>query len=203
MLDRAEARQQLGLPPHGRSIAWIGRLVPIKGPDLFMRALSGIRRSDWTACVIGDGPERPAMEAIARSSGVADRVRFAGLVHEAARYLAAFDLLVLSSRSEGTPIVVLEAMGAEVPVVATAVGGVSELLGGDAGGWLVPPEDPLALANAVDQALSDPAAVQSRTRFGRARVESELSLPVWIGRHEAVYHSAIRTRQSARRRSSG
>lgn len=195
---RREARERLGLPADGKVLGWIGRMVPVKGADVFVRSLASLQTTDWTACMIGEGPEIGVVREIVAQSGLEGRVNFAGTVHGASRYLEAFDLLALSSRYEGTPIVALEAMGAGVPIVSTAVGGVPELLGGGAGGWLVPPEDPPALASAMDAVLSLRKEAEARVLFGRTRVESELSVKEWARLHEGVYLQAMAGLRSER-----
>ena len=115
---------------------------------------------------VGDGPERAALVAQAAALGIASRVHFTGMVPEASSILPAFDALVLSSRSEGTPMVLLETIHAGVPIVASAVGGVPDLVPAGSA-LLVPPNDPVALASAIDQALADPGAARTRVR-GRA-----------------------------------
>jgi glycosyltransferase involved in cell wall biosynthesis len=193
-LPRDEARARLGLSPGDRVIGWTGRLIPIKGADVFLRALGLLDTPGWVGCVMGDGPERPALEALAEELGIGDRVRFQGAVQEAARSFAAFDAFVLSSRSEGTPMVLLEAMGAGVPVVATEVGGVPWVVEREREGWLVPSEAPDELARALRAALTDPAEAQARAGRARARVERDFAPDVWIRRHEETYRAAIAVR---------
>ena len=127
-LTRTEARRVLGLPEDGPIVGWVGRLSPEKGPDVLLRAMTLIGVPQAHVSYLGDGPARVALEAqeremVAQESLDSDRVRFHGTVPNAGRLLKAFDVLVLSSRTEGTPMVLFEAMDAEVPVVTTRVGG--------------------------------------------------------------------------------
>jgi glycosyltransferase involved in cell wall biosynthesis len=115
-------------------------------------------------------------------------VKFHGRVPNAATLLRAFDVVVLSSRTEGTPMVLLEAMGAGVPIVATRVGGVPDMLNDDEA-LLVNPEDPRALAEAIRTALADPAASATRAARARARIDAEFSNKAWLERHIALYRS--------------
>lgn len=140
----------------------VARLSAEKGLDVLLRAASLVARSglEFELCVLGDGPERSALEALARELGLAQRVRFEGWqcgadVH--ARILGA-RALVLSSLSEGLPIVIMEALALRRPVIATAVGGISELVVAGECGWLVPPGCAVELADAMRDALTRPEA---------------------------------------------
>jgi glycosyltransferase involved in cell wall biosynthesis len=193
-IDRASAQAALGIDGSSTRIGWVGRLIPIKGPDVFLRALRALASDQpWIASIIGDGPERPASEMLVRSSGLARSVQFHGAMPGAGRIFPAFDLLVLSSRSEGTPMVLFEAMAAGVPIVATAVGGVPDVLG-ERAGWLVPPEDPDALATAIRHAISDPVERSLRAERAMARLNAEFGMELWLERHDAVYRSAMARR---------
>ncbi|HMV34112.1 MAG TPA: glycosyltransferase, partial [Gemmatimonadales bacterium] len=125
-LTRAEARARLGVGPADRLVGWVGRLSREKAADVLLEALA---RVDQVAVVVGDGAEREVLRQQAAALGVAGRVRWAGLVPEAGRYFPAFDCYVLSSRTEGTPIALFEAMAASVPIVTTRVGGVPDVVG--------------------------------------------------------------------------
>lgn len=194
-LSRSEARAVLGLPPGDVPvIGWIGRLIPIKGCDVFLRALAEVGEEPWLASLIGDGPEREHLEELVTRLELGSRVRLHGAIHEAARFMAAFDLFVLSSRSEGTPMVVLEAFGSGTPVVATAVGGVPDLLEEGKAGWLAPPEDPGRLGAAIREALTGKELGLKKGERGRARIEADLGMEAWIQGHLDVYRSAMALR---------
>lgn len=189
-LARDEARRELGLPAEGPAIGWIGRLAHVKGGDTFLDALARLPGDDWSACIIGDGPERDALEARRVELGL-DRVRFAGEIAAAGRLLPAFDLFVLSSRSEGTPMVLLEAMTTGVPITATRVGGVPDVLPGPEVAWTVEAEDPEGLAGAIHDAISDPSERSARAERARARVEAEFGVERWVDRHIELYRAAL------------
>ena len=121
VLDREKARETLGLESTVPIVGWVGRLSPEKGPDVLLRAMRLIGGSQTRVSYVGDGPARSALEAqeaemIANGSLDSDQVRFHGAVLDAGRLLKAFDVLVLSSRTEGTPMVLFEAMDAGVAV---------------------------------------------------------------------------------------
>lgn len=183
-LERAEARRALGLDQTDVPvIGWIGRLSPEKGPDVLVEAAAAsVGGARWV--VIGDGPEGAA--ARERATRLEAPVAFAGLVPAAGRLVKAFDAVVLSSRTEGTPIVALEAMAAGVPVVATRVGGVPDLLA-EGAGRLVEPERPEQIAAAVDDLLADPPAATAMGERGRARVEKRYAVDPWIQMHREIY----------------
>ncbi len=185
-LDRAEARARLGVPDDVPLVGWIGRMSPEKGADIFIEAAlaSATPGSRWL--MIGDGPSRSDAEARVAASKTADRFVFKGLIPEAGRLVRAFDTLVLSSRTEGTPIVALEAMSAGVPVVATAVGGVPDLLEGGAG-RLVDSEHPGQLAAAIDQVLKQPSHAADLAERALARLAERYAMDPWIDGHNEIY----------------
>ena len=186
--DRAAQRRRFGIAESDRVVGWIGRLSVEKGPDLFLRAVTNVRGA--RALIVGDGPERRPLEAQATQLGIGDRVVFAGFQPNAAELLPAIDVLALSSRMEGTPMVVLEAVAAGVPIVSFAVGGIPDLLN-DRSGWLVARDDVQALSVALDAALSDPAEGARRAAEARKALAERLSLDRWLARVWTVYESAM------------
>jgi glycosyltransferase involved in cell wall biosynthesis len=120
--------------------------------------------------VVGDGEERPRLEALAASSGLADRVHFTGWVDDVPAAVADCDVVALSSRNEGTPVALIEALAAARPVVATAVGGVPSVVIPDCTGLLVRPDDPQALATAITTLLTDTALATHLGSTGRVHV---------------------------------
>ncbi len=187
--DGPAARAALGLPTDGFVVGWVGRISPEKGLDVLVDALPALSDLPLTACVIGAGGERAAVEARARRLGVGDRLRWTGLVPEAARYFKAFDVFALTSRTEGVPMALLEAVAAEVPVVATRVGGVPAVVT-DREAMLVSPEDPLAVAAAIRRVHDDQPATAVRVRAAKQRLLAEFGPRAWLQRHEEIYRSA-------------
>jgi glycosyltransferase involved in cell wall biosynthesis len=184
--DAAQARKHLGLPASGAVVGWVGRLIPVKGADVFLRAVARLRELPVTISIIGDGSERERLEELARETGLSDRVRFHGTVPEAGRYISAFDVFVLSSRSEGIPVTLLEAMVANVPAVVTSVGGVPEVVGPDEA-ILVERDDPAALATAIESAIRDRAGATRRAEAAARRVHAAFGMERWIDAHDSVY----------------
>ncbi len=189
---REAARQEVGLSPGETAIGWLGRMIPVKGGDIFLRALAEPSAPHVTAVLIGDGSERSRLESLAAQLGLGNRVRFVGGIEGGARLLRAFDAFALSSRSEGTPIVLFEAMAAGVPIVATRVGGVPDVVGGGEA-VLVPPEDAAALAKGLRLVLEKPLAAGSRVQRAHRRLETGFSTPSWLGRHEELYRALIKS----------
>ena len=189
-LSREAAREHLDLPQDEKVIGWVARMIPIKAADVFVRALGEVGDvGPWRAVIIGDGPERERCEAIAREVGVEGKLEFKGLVPSARKYLRAFDVLALTSHSEGTPMTLLEAMVAGVPIVATRVGGVPELLG-DGGGRLAEPDDPTSVAAALTEWLTDRDAALAGAGLAEKRAAAEYSGEAWAEAHERVYEAA-------------
>ena len=164
----------------------MGRLSREKGLDVLLAALPDLRDRPLTVAVIGSGGERAALEADAARLGVSDAVRWMGQLNDAPRLFRGFDLFVLSSRSEGTPIALFEAMDAEIPVVATAVGGVPAVVT-PVEAHLVPPEDPAALARAIRDALDDPVSGRTRAAHARARLRTHYAAAPWLDRYDRLY----------------
>lgn len=191
LLSRTAARQALGIADDAQRIGWIGRLSEEKGPDVMLEAMGLLSDSAITLSFVGDGPARSALEARALQLDVADRVRFHGIVPDAARFLRAFDVLALSSRTEGTPMVILEAMAAETPIVATRVGGVPDILSAS-DALLVDAERPDFLAVALSSTLGDPVAAAARARAARQRLLTDFGEKAWLDSYLHLYASLSR-----------
>jgi glycosyltransferase involved in cell wall biosynthesis len=155
-------RARLGIHPSSRVILIVGRLSREKDHLALLHAVSQVRRAGDEAAnvhllIVGDGPERPRIETAIRDLGLSQAVTLTGQVPSAEPYYAVADLAVLSSLSEGSPNALLEAMSARVPVVATAVGGVPEIVSDRESALLIPPGDPGALSQAMRELLENDA----------------------------------------------
>jgi glycosyltransferase involved in cell wall biosynthesis len=181
----------LGIDQDAFQVGWVGRLSPEKGPDLLLEALGMLRGLPARASIIGDGHESASLRTRCRVLGIEDRVCWHGVVRSAGRVLRAFDVLVLSSRREGTPMVLFEAMAAEVPIVATSVGGVPDVLT-PAEAWLVPADNAHALASAIRDAVTNRAAACQRAKAARHRLDVAHRSHEWVSRYEEVYDRACR-----------
>jgi teichuronic acid biosynthesis glycosyltransferase TuaC len=159
--DRREARQRLGLRGAERLLVWVGKMVPVKGLEVLLRACAYLhqRGEPFRLCLVGDGPVRPALEAQSEAMGLAGVVSFVGpkLHHELPDWYRAADVTVLSSFSEGLPNVLRESLACGTPFVSTNVGGVREMAP-PLFSRLVPAGDASALAAAIVQTLREPTA---------------------------------------------
>jgi len=159
-------------PPH---LLFVGRLVYQKGLDLLFQALGGLRDHPWELRLVGDGPQRADLQALAEKYQIAGRVHFENWLGGAAlleKYQQA-NLFVFPSRHEGMPNAVLEAMACGLPVIATRIAGNEELVADGETGLLTPTEDAGALRRALAQLLTDAGLCQRMGAAGRARVEQD------------------------------
>jgi glycosyltransferase involved in cell wall biosynthesis len=192
---RGEARARLGLDPDAFIVVGLGRLVPIKGFDLLARALPALIAQIPSARVllVGDGAERAHLGAIAASMGVAERLRMTGETTDVASYLAAADVVAVPSRNEGMGRVIVEAMALGLPVVATTVGGIPDVVTDGECGRLVEPEDTDALAAALIELGRDPAL---RRKLGEAAVRRAEAFSTAVASEKllALYATLVRAK---------
>lgn len=196
-LEREAARRALGVGDRQFRVGWVGRLSYEKGPDVFLQALAKVKALPFTVSIFGSGPERQRLEKRANQLGVNDRIQWHEMIKDAARYFRAFDLLVLSSRTEGTPMVLLEAMAVGVPAIATDVGGVPDLLS-PREGVLVPPGDAEAIADAMRSAFDDRQGSLAKAQRAQIKVD-EYTAESWVARYEAVYRQVAARKEAVAR----
>lgn len=190
LLTPAAARAELGVAQGGFRIGWIGRIEPEKGLDVMIDALPLLRGVPATLSIIGDGSGAAEMRRHADATGVGGLITWHGMMPAAERLLAAFDVLVLSSRTEGVPMVLLEAMAAEIPVVATSVGGVPDVVTSEEA-LLVPSESPEAIARGIRAVWARRAEADRRARAARARVHREFGVGPWVDGYRELYLDAM------------
>lgn len=181
----ALVRRELGIPPDAFAFFFVGRLSPVKDLGTLLQALALLRakaHQDVRLCVVGDGTERAALVQQCAALGLRDQVMFLGARNDVSGLLAAADAFVMSSRTEGLPMALLEAMAAEVPCVATAVGGIPELLAENRG-LLAPPRDPVRLAEQMAALVSSPMLRAQLVSNATARVRQHYSLDVVADRY--------------------
>ena len=194
--DRAAAAVLAPLSGARPLVAVIGRLSPEKGVDVFLHAaaLLAARGAAFTGVVVGDGPERARLESLRAALGLDERVRFVGALASAQGVYRHVDLVAIPSRSEGLPNVLLEAVRADVPVVSTAVGAVPEVLGDTPAGRVVPPENPAALAAAMEHVLTHGRAEAARA--ARREITERFSLARRVAEHLRLYDELRRVRRA-------
>jgi glycosyltransferase involved in cell wall biosynthesis len=183
-LHRAAARERLGISNAAFHIGWVGRLSREKGPDVLLEACRSLP-SDVEVTFVGDGPEARNLVDRSAALDLGQRVHWAGTQVNAALLFSAFDVFVLSSRTEGTPMVLFEALSARVPIVATRVGGVPDVLD-ETCAWLVESDRPAQIADAISTIRSLNGAARARVEAG-ARILDRFNAERWVGQHEALY----------------
>jgi len=186
----SQGGQNAGSPVVGT----IGRLHAQKGHEVLLQAVAQLRKMgrNFVVRIIGDGELRKTLEARVKELGVDDIVEFAGASHSVAKELAEMNLFVLPSLWEGLPLVILEAMASGVPVVASGVDGVPEIVTDGLDGVLVPPGKPEALADAIVRLLDDPLLCESLAFNAKEKVRREFTVKRMTDETEGLYDSLLR-----------
>ncbi len=200
------ARDRHGFSADGQGLRllFVGRLVERKGVEVLLRALARVReRRQAVLTIVGEGPRRADLEGVVRRLGLGEAVRFAGRLseRELSDLYATSDLFVLPATvdrkgdTEGLGVVLLEALASGLPVVASDTGGIPDIVRSGDTGWLVPPGDAAALAEAILDAAANPAEAARRAHRGRERVERRFGLEGIVASLASVYETAIRHRR--------
>lgn len=190
---REEVRNSLGIPLDAQVAGTVGRLSEVKRQDVLIRAFARLQQSHpqlWLL-LVGDGPERKALENLSVALGVSDRVRFAGYQASTHHYLSAMDLFALSSRHEGLPLALLEAWATGLPLVSSAVGGIPRAVEHGRTGLLFESGDDAALADAIARLLDQPCLRSAIAEAGRAQVQATYSLQRMAGEYASRYRAAL------------
>ncbi|TYK53308.1 glycosyltransferase [Actinomadura decatromicini] len=177
--SRAQARRRLDLPLGVKVVGSVGRLTFQKGPEIFAKAIARLP-DDVFGLWVGGGPMADELAELTAKLGVGDRMRWLGHRDDVADVLPAFDVMAMASRWEGLPCVLVEAIGAGIPLVATAVPSNQDLVLAGETGMLVRPEDPEGLAGAISALLDDPSAAARMAERARERVGDWFS-PAHLG----------------------
>src|SRR5262245_29712006 len=198
---RAALLRELNLDEGAKLIGLVARLQPVKGHRYFIEAASRIAAAEPEAhfLLVGDGALRREIEGQAARLGVNDRVHLLGDRNDAALVPAGFDVAVSASLSEGLPNAVIEAMAAGAPVVATAVGGTTELIIDGVTGFLVPPADADALARLILDTLQNPDRSSQMAAQGRRRTLSQFGMRRMVESVERLYDEIEEERVRNRR----
>ena len=190
---RVELRRQLGLGEKTFVVGFAGRLTAIKRPEDLVRTLAATRDEgvDAALVLVGDGPERDAVESLARGLGVEAHCRLDRYPRDMQAGYAAFDALLLTSQNEGTPVVAIEALAAGRPVVATDAGGTRTVVEHGASGFLAPIGDTAALGRHLAALARDPELARRFAEHGSADVRARFSLERMADDVEALYRRAL------------
>jgi glycosyltransferase involved in cell wall biosynthesis len=191
---RDEARRAVGLPAGATIIGTVGRLSEIKRQDLLIRAFARAAIPGALLLLVGDGPMMDSLRGLASGLGLGESVRFAGYQDEPERYVRAMDVFALTSRSEGMPLAVLEAWAAGVPVVASRVGGLPEMIDDGRTGLLFEPDDEAALASVLAALGGDPERCRRVGEAGLERVRSRFDVRVMAETYERHYREILSRR---------
>jgi glycosyltransferase involved in cell wall biosynthesis len=192
--EKAAARREWDLPADAPLAGYVGRLeLPKKGLDVLIGSFARLRRSLPSArlAVAGDGPDRARLERMARESGLADAVRFTGGLVDPRLFYDALDVFVLPSRWEGFGLSALEAMGSFLPVVASRVGGLPEVVADGETGLLAPPGDAASLESALRRLFAEPETARRFGAAGHARLLARFDPDVQARRVEEAYTEVL------------
>lgn len=193
--DPREARAKLGLPVEGPVVGSVGTLRPVKGFDILLQAFARLA-PHWPGAhllIVGDGPEMKKLRALADILGLCDRVHFTGARTDVEQLLPALDVFVCPSHWEGLPLAVVEAMAAGLPVVATRVSSLTEVVAEGVTGLIVPPADPAALAHSLETLLEDPELRRRMGAAGRQRAQDHYTLERMVSQTEELYQALLQT----------
>ena len=190
---RADSRRYLGIPGDRFAVGWIGRMTAVKRTDDVLLAFKRLRELgvDAVLCMVGDGPDRALLEQRAHELGVTRDTVFLGYQEDVAPFYAAFDVLVLPSGNEGTPVSVIEALAAERPVVATRVGGVPDVVRDGEDGFLVEAGATDDLADRLARLARDPALRARMGKQGRERVLPRYAVERLVDDVDELYRSLL------------
>ena len=198
--DVSGLKARLGVADDECVILSVGRLSREKAHadliDAFKLVCAKHPERKCRLVIVGDGPERAGLEASAQASGLNQQIIFAGQVRNAQLFYHIADVFALPSHSEGSPNVLLEAMAAEVPIVATSVGGVPEILQHDASALLVSPQTPAAMAQAILQVLNDDGQAQRRVANASHLLINKHSSDQYVRSILSLYQGVIEARRS-------
>jgi glycosyltransferase involved in cell wall biosynthesis len=188
---RSHSRRELGLPEDAWVVGTVGRLAPEKDQALLVMAMLPLLSERRRLVIVGDGPERDALRAAIREANAERHVLMTGARSDVPLLLSAFDAFALPSRTEGLPLGLLEAMACELPVVATWVGGVPDLVVPGVTGLLVPPTDALALRSALLALVESPFLARRMGSEGRRHVLARHSVNAMAKAYGQLYQAAL------------
>ena len=188
-LEKDTFSKDIGIPSGSKTVGFVGRLEPVKGCRHFIQAVSIVVKSDPDVCfvIVGEGSERESLERQSRKHGLENRVYFCGFRDDMASVFRALDLYVLPSLNEGVPLTLLEAMFYGVPVIATRVGGVPEVIRHGINGMLVSPKDSQGLAKSIVESLINQEETVERVLKAKNTIDREFSVEKWADIIGGIY----------------
>src|SRR3989344_8805203 len=173
--------------PDSILVGAIANLYKNKGLIYLIFAMAKISDNHINAVIIGDGPEREILKKLIKKNNLENKITLIGYVPDAYKYLKAFDIFVLPSIKEGQPWTILEAMAAEVPIVATNIAGIPEMIENEKSGLLVEPADPFALASAIERILTHPSLAQEFAKNALKTVKNKFNLTDMMRKNEKLF----------------
>lgn len=192
--EKRAARLSLGLNPDTHYMGIVATLRSWKGHQYLLDAFASFDRSDWHLLIVGDGPQREALEARVNALGLGERVRFAGQCSNPEVWMQALDLFCLPSyANEGVPQAILQAMLTGLPIVTTPVGAITEAVQHESSALVVPPQNAAALCAALTTLADDPVRAAELGRTARERAERNFSRESMLDKMEAIFQQAIAT----------
>jgi glycosyltransferase involved in cell wall biosynthesis len=191
--DGSELRRLFGVAEDTFVVGWIGRMTAIKHLPDALAAFASLRNRgvDATLCLVGDGPDREAVERGAHDLGIARHILFVGYQHDVAPYYTLFDALLLPSGNEGTPVVAIESLAAGTPVVATDVGGLPDVVEHGTDGFLTSVGDIEGLASALERLARNPALRAEMSHTGRERTLPRYRVERLVDDIDALYRELL------------
>jgi glycosyltransferase involved in cell wall biosynthesis len=194
--DGASIRASLGIPPGRFCVGWVARMSAVKQPEDVLRTIRKLRDRgvDAALILIGDGPERATLEERARELGLIEGIHFVGFQNDVGPWFHAFDVLLLTSRSEGTPVSAIETLASGRPVVATDVGGTRDVVNDGVSGFLVPFGDVTAAAERLERLAREPELRARMGAAGQTFALASYSVPRLVGDIDRLYRSLLQAR---------
>lgn len=188
-MQRSEKRKEWKIDDKAVLIGTVGRLVPVKGHAILLEALQILRNSNHnvTLLFVGDGPLRAHLEAEVIRLGLEESVVFAGHQEQSYDFINMMDIFALPSLHEGIPMVLLEALALKLPVIASRVGGIPEVVSHDKSGILVSPASPEQLASGISELIQDPERAEQLGNAGRYLMEQKFPASLMANRTAAMY----------------
>jgi len=190
--EQAQSELQYKRSDHskGAVIGWVGRMVPVKNLSTLLNAVAEMASTPPPALLlVGDGPERASLEQLAKSLGIFERVRFQGFVENPRHFYNQMDVFALPSLHEGIPIALLEALGAGLPVVASAVGGIPQVMGASGAGVLIDSTSPFVWAKVLTELLTDRSRMDAFGQCARRHIQNNFSVEGMASHYVAMYES--------------